>query len=98
MNTPASPPKPPLEDPLQEREIFATEVSGVGGVHGNIAITLACVRFDEPTANEPPKARRVVTGRLMLTQPAALQLLQSLQQLVAAAQPKQPTAGVEKPN
>ena len=39
--------KPPLEDPLHEREIFASEVVSVGTVHGNIAITLATVRFDE---------------------------------------------------
>ena len=42
------PPKPPLEDPLAEKELFANEVVGVRMQHGNITITLASVRFDEP--------------------------------------------------
>ena len=84
MTTPPNqPPKPQLEDPLQEREIFASEVTGVGSVHGNVAITLASVRFGDAAGNETPKARRVVTARLILTNPAAGQLLQSLQRLAA---------------
>jgi hypothetical protein len=87
MTTPPIPPnqapKPQLEDPLNEREIFATEIVGIGSVHGNIAITLATVRFDEPVGSVQPKARRVVTGRLVLTSAAAGQLLQSLQRLFA---------------
>ena len=38
--------KPPLEDPLNEREIFASEVTGVGIIHGNVGITLANIRFE----------------------------------------------------
>jgi hypothetical protein len=29
---------PPLEDPLNEKEIFAREVAGVGMVHGNVVL------------------------------------------------------------
>lgn len=89
---PIPPPKPRLEDPLNEREIFATEVVGVGSVHGNLAITFATLRFDEPTIGETPKARRVVAGRLILTGPAATQLLQSLHKLAA------PGEAAQRPN
>ena len=77
------PPKPPLEDPLHEKEIFASEVAVIGMIHGNIAVTLAHVRFDEPVRNQTPKVRRIVTARLMLTDVAAGQLLQQLQRLAA---------------
>ena len=61
---PIAPPRPKLEDPLQEREIFATEVSSVWAVHGNIIVTLATTRLDEPLEGTTPKTRRVVTGRV----------------------------------
>ena len=77
------PPKPPLEDPLHEKEIFATEVAVVGMIHGHIAVTLAHLPFDEPVGNQTPKVRRIVTARLMLTDVAAVQLLQQLQRLAA---------------
>ena len=72
-----------LEDPLYEREVFASEVVTVAAVHGNISITFANIRIDEPTGCHPPKARRVVSARLMLTTPAARQLLQHLQRFAA---------------
>jgi hypothetical protein len=81
MASPPSQPKPPLEDPLQEREIFASEVAGVGFIHGNISVTLGCLRFDEQIGDTTAKLRRVVSGRLILTNAAAGQLLQSLQKL-----------------
>ena len=90
--------KPPLEDPLHEREIFANEVVSVGAVHGNIAITLANVRFDEPAGRSPAKARRVVAARLMLTGIAANQLLQNLKQLAAQIEAIASTAAGHKPN
>ena len=74
---------PRLEDPLDEKEIFASEVCGVGLIHGNVAITLANIRFDESVGGEALKARRVVVGRFILTNPAAAQLLRSLQQVAA---------------
>jgi hypothetical protein len=77
------PPKPPLEDPLHEKEIFASEVAVVGMIHENIAVTLAQLRFDEPVGNQMPKVRRIVAARLMLTSAAAGQLLQQLQRLAA---------------
>jgi hypothetical protein len=95
---PIPPPKPRLEDPLQEREIFATEVAGVGAVHGNIAITLATIRFDEPIAATAPKARRVVTARLVLTNVAAGQLLQSLQRLTTQLEAAAAPAAAKEPN
>jgi hypothetical protein len=72
----------PLVDPLHEKEIFASEVADVGFVHGNIVITVANLRFDEPIGKDPPKAHRFIVGRLVLTNPAANQLMQRLQNLV----------------
>ena len=78
------PPKPPLEDPLAEKELFANEVVGVGMQHGNITITLASVRFDEPLPGaQSPKMRRVIVGRVVLTNIAAGELLRDLQKLSA---------------
>jgi len=91
-------PLTPLEDPLQDREIFASEVTGVGSVHGNIAVTLATIRFDEPVAGDAPRAHRIITARLILTNPAAGQLLQSLQRLAAQIQAAQATATGKEPN
>ena len=91
------PPKPPLEDPLQEKEIFATEAAVVGMIHGNIAVTLAHLRFDEPVGNQAPKVRRIVTARLMLTGAAAGQLLQQLQRLAAQTEAMKEVTG-EQPN
>ena len=79
----ALPAKPPLEDPLHEKEIFANEVTSIGSIHGNIAITLANTRFDEQVGSNQPKAQRVIAARLILTNTAANQLLQSLQRLAA---------------
>jgi hypothetical protein len=75
--------KPILEDPANEKEVFANEVAGIALVHGNVVVTLANVRFEETIENQPPKARRVVAGRIVLTNPAAVQLLQSLKRLAA---------------
>jgi hypothetical protein len=55
-----SPAKPPLEDPLHEKEIFANEVTSIGSIHGNVAITLANTRFDEQVGSNQPKAQRVI--------------------------------------
>ena len=91
------PPKPPLEDPLHEKAIFASEVAVIGMIHGNIAVTLAHVRFDEPVGNQTPKLRRIVTARLMLTNAAAGQLLQQLQRLAAQTEAMNQVTG-EQPN
>ena len=64
MTAPTSMPKPPLEDPLNERELFASEIVSVGAMHGNITITLANTRFDEPIGANPAKAHRIVAGRI----------------------------------
>ena len=93
MTTAPNPAPPVLEDPLCEREIFASEVVGVGNIHGNLAITLASVRFDEVAGNDVPKARRVVTARLILATPAAGQLLRSLQKLAVQLEAAAAAAG-----
>jgi hypothetical protein len=90
--TPPQQQRPPLEDPLHEKELFASEVVGAALVHGNVVITLASVRFDEPVGNTPPRPRRVITSRLVLTNPAAGQLLQNLQQLANQIEAKAATA------
>ena len=56
-------PKPQLEDPLHEKEIFSNDVVGVGMMHGNLVITLANIRFDESSGTESPKMRRVVSAK-----------------------------------
>jgi hypothetical protein len=98
MPNPPNPVPPVLEDPLYEREIFASEVVGVGSLHGNLAITLASLRFDDPIDNETPKARRIVTARLILTTPAAGQLLRSLQGLALQLEAAAAGASGKNPN
>ena len=98
MSDPAHLPKPPLEDPLNERELFANEVVNVGAVHGNITITLANTRFEEPVGANPPKARRIVTGRIVLTGLAANQLLANLQRLSAQIEAIAAAASGHKPH
>ena len=76
-------PIPPLEDPLHEKEIFVSEIAGVGAIHGNFVVALANVRFDESIGGQSPKPHRVIVGRLVLTHVAAGQLVQEHQQLAA---------------
>ena len=78
-------PRPTLEDPLHVLEVFASEVTGVGIIHGNVAITLANVRFDESAGKESPQAHRIVVSRLVLTNHAARQLVDNLQKLAVDA-------------
>jgi hypothetical protein len=84
-----------LEDPGNEKEIFASEVAGIAMVHNNFVLTLANVRFEETIGNKPARARRIVVGRVALTSATTAQLVQSLQrftaQLEAASKPA-PTA------
>ena len=72
-----------LEDPLHEKEIYASEISGIAMVQGNFIVTLTTVRYDEPIGGKATKARRIVTGRIVLTNAAASQLLQNLQSIGA---------------
>jgi hypothetical protein len=97
VDTPAtaSQTRPPLEDPLHEKEIFANEVVSIGSIHGNVAITLATTRFDEQVGSNQPKAQRVIAARLILSNPAANQLLQSFQRLAAQSAAAQSAAGKE---
>jgi hypothetical protein len=90
--------KPPLEDPLHEREIFANEVAGITMVHGNFIITLAKLRFEEIGAGQAAKARRIVSGRVVLTNVAANQLLQNLQSIAAQIEAAAAAAAGHKPN
>jgi hypothetical protein len=95
---PDMPANKPLEDPLHEKEIFASEVAGVGFVHGNVVVTLANVRFDEATGKETPQAHRVVTGRIVLTHVAANQLVQHIQRLAAQLESAGRQAAAQKPS
>jgi hypothetical protein len=92
------PKKPPLEDPLHEKEIFASEVAGITMVHGNFVITLAKPLFEESIGTRAAKMRRVVSGRVVLTNVAASQLLQSLQSIAAQIQAAASIAAGRKPN
>jgi hypothetical protein len=78
-----SPQQKVFDDPLHEKEIFASEVAGVAFVHGNVIVTLANARFEAAGAGEPARVRHVIGGRIVLTNVAASQLLQSLQGLAA---------------
>jgi hypothetical protein len=95
---PDKPAKPQLEDPLHEREIFASEVVGVAMVQGTFVVTLATVRFAEAVGGQAAKVRRVVTGRVVLTNVAATQLLQNLQSIAAQIEAAAATAAGHKPN
>ena len=90
--------KPPLEDPIHEKELFASEIAGISAVHGNFVITLANLRFDEPIGNQPRRMRRVVAGRLVLTTVATNQLLQQLQQIAAQIEATASAVAGHKPN
>ncbi|MGA2565914.1 MAG: hypothetical protein ABSF41_03705 [Pseudolabrys sp.] len=90
--------KPPLEDPLHEKEIFASEVVGIAAVHGNFVVTLANTRFDERIGKQPAKMRRIVTGRIVLTTVAANQMLQQLQQIAAQIEATASAVAGHKPN
>jgi hypothetical protein len=92
------PANPPLEDPLHEKEIFASEVAGVGFVHGNVVVTLAHLRFGEAIEKETPRAHRVVTGRIVLTHIAASQLVQHIQRLAVQIEAAAKTAASQKPS
>jgi hypothetical protein len=86
--------KTPLEDPGHEKELFVSEIAGIGAINGNFVVTLASIRFDEPIGALPPKAHRVVVGRLILTNVAAGQLAQGLQRIAAQIEAAgQPVAG-----
>jgi hypothetical protein len=98
MTAPAAMPKPPLEDPHNERELFANEVVGVGAMHGNITITLASTRFDEPIGANPPMPHRIVVGRIVLSGVAAGQLLEKLKQLAAQIEAIAAAAAGHKPH
>ena len=98
MTAPTSMPKPPLEDPLNERELFASEIASVGAMHGNITITLANTRFDEPIGANPAKAHRIVAGRIVLTGVAASQLLEHLKRLAAQIEAIAAAAAGHKPH
>jgi hypothetical protein len=92
------PANPPLEDPLHEKEIFASEVANVGFVHGNVVVTLANVRIVEAIEKETPRAHRVVAGRIVLTQVAANQLVQDIQRLAAQVEAAGRQAAAQKPS
>lgn len=87
-----------LEDPLHEKEIYASEISGIAMVQGNFIVTLTTVRYDEPIGGKATKARRIVTGRIVLTNAAASQLLQNLQRIGAQIQAAAAAAAGHKPN
>jgi len=70
-----------FEDPLHEKEIFASEVVGVAFVHGNVIITLANARIEGAGGGKPARLRHVISSRIALTNVGASQLLQNLQGL-----------------
>ena len=94
----SAPQKPPLEDPLHEREIFASDVAGIAFIHGNFVVTLASFRAQEHVGNQSPQMQRVVVGRVVLTNVAAAQLLQNLQQIAAQIEAAASAVAGHKPN
>jgi hypothetical protein len=67
-------------------------------VHGNFVVTLAKPLFDEAVGTQPAKTRRIVSGRVVLTNVAASQLLQSLQNIAVQIQAAASLAAGHKPN
>jgi len=94
----SEPQKPPLDDSQNVQEIFASDVAGVAFVHGNFVVTLASFRPQEPIGNQPPQVRRVVVGRIALTNVAAGQLLQHLQRIAAQIEATASAVAGHKPN
>ena len=72
-----------FEDPLHEKEIFASEVVGVAFVHGNVIVTLANARVEGAGGGKSAQVRHVISSRIALTNVAASQLLENLQGLAA---------------
>ena len=52
-----------FEDPLHEKEIFASEVVGVAFVHGNVIITLANARIEGAGEGKPARLRHVISSK-----------------------------------
>ncbi len=83
-------PRPPLEDPTSIPEIFASECAGVAFINGNIVVTLANVRPDERAVGASPTVRRFVVGRFALSNVAARQFLNQLQNVMAQVEGQKP--------
>lgn len=95
----ATPPGPlSLEDPRNEREIYANEANVLGSLQGNINITLSTARFAEPIEGGSPRTQRVIAARLVLTNRAANQLLQGLQRLAAQIEAAQKSSAGNEPS
>ena len=89
---------PPLEDPNNVREIFATEVAGVGVGYGCMFITLAVERHGTSVDEKLKAVRRVVVGRVVLTAGAANSLRDQLNKLAVMTAAVQTPAASEQKN
>jgi hypothetical protein len=85
---------PIVQDLFPTPEIFASEIAGVGVLHGNIIVTLANPRVSPQVDGRPSNTRHVVAGRVVLTSVAAKQLLKSIEGLAE----KMKSAVENKPN
>ncbi len=76
------------------REIFADSITGLIFDGQMLRMEFAVTRFDEVTANTPISGRRYPACRVVLPQPAAVELINRMQQITAALM----QAGVIKTN
>lgn len=81
-HAPKKPPVPPLVESDDVREMFITDVVGAGVIGGCISINLASHRWSVPEPGQDPEIHRALIARLILSREAALQLAQSLANLL----------------
>lgn len=85
----------PLEDAPDIRETFVSVIGSVGVLHENVAVELGTLRvaLDEKGSVQP---HAKLVGRLILTLPAAGELLRQLSKLSASLKAQQAAAGEKK--
>ncbi len=84
-STAKTPTPPPLDDPGNVNEIFATEVVGAGMIGGCISVNLAAHRWNVTASGGETEISRALVARLMLSREAATQLMNGLANLAQAA-------------
>jgi len=80
----ASPNTPPISEPAQAPEIFASYLAGASLDPPNVHLTFVSNRVDHSTM--PPTMNNVVCERLVMSVPAAMHMVDFLQKFLANAQ------------
>ena len=72
----------PLIDDVTVKDVFADLCTGLNFVHGNLHMTFASVTADHSVDDAPP--RRIVSARIVMPVTGAVELRDSLTQLIDA--------------